>query len=291
MGFGGTPVANIRLVTDSTSDIPEPLRKRYGIEMVPLKVHFGAETYEDAVTIQPTQFYEKLRAASKLPTTSQPSPADYVDVYRRLAAEPDTAIISIHLSSAMSGTYQAALLARSMLETEANIAVVDSKSASYGIGLMVVEAAKAAEAGQSAEQILALLERLRKEMRIYFLVDTLEFLQKGGRIAKAAALFGSLLNIKPILTIDDEGEVSSVDKVRGHKKAVSRIIELLKADFGDRAIDMTVAHAGSPETAEEFSRQLQEYFRIAEMTYTDVGPVIGTHAGPGTIAAFARPAS
>ncbi|GAA3407034.1 DegV family protein [Paenibacillus hodogayensis] len=282
-------MGKIRVVTDSTSDIPEPLRKQYGIEMVPLKVHFGTETFYDAVTIQPSQFYEKLPTASALPTTSQPSPADFLDIYKKLSQEPDTAIISIHLSSAMSGTYQSALLAKTLLEADDRLAVVDSKSASYGIGLLVVEAAKAAAAGKSVPEVLELVDRLRQDMRIYFLVGTLEYLQKGGRIGKAAALFGSLLNIKPILTIDGQGEVSSVDKVRGTKKAMARIVDLLKADFGDRPIDLTVAHAGAPEAGAEFSRLLQEHFNIAELTYTDVGPVVGTHAGPGTVAAFARP--
>lgn len=282
-------MANIRIVTDSTSDIPEAVRKQYGIEMVPLKVHFGSETYYDAITIQPDQFYEKLAASSSLPTTSQPSPADFLDLYKRLTDEPDTEIISIHLSAALSGTYQSAVLAKSLLDAEKPIAIIDSKSASYGIGLLAVEAAKAAQAGKSTDDILDLLARIRKEMRIYFLVGTLEYLQKGGRIGKAAALFGSLLNIKPILTLDDDGEVSSVDKVRGHKKAVARIVELLKADFGDRPLNMTVAHASSPDVAAEFSEVLKANFNIAEMTFTDVGPVIGTHAGPGTVAAFARP--
>lgn len=283
-------MAKIRIVTDSTSDIPEAVRKEYGIEMVPLKVHFGAETFYDAVTIHPDQFYDKLTSTAALPTTSQPSPADFLEVYKTLGGEPDTEIISIHLSSALSGTYQSAVLAKSILDGNTNVSVVDSKSASYGIGLLVVEAAKAAKQGKSKDEIVAHIERLRREMRIYFLVGTLEYLQKGGRIGKASALFGSLLNIKPILTLDNDGEVSSVDKVRGSKKAMARIIELLKADYGDRELHMTVAHAKSQEAADEFAELLRANFRISEMTFTDVGPVIGTHAGPGTVAAFARPA-
>jgi DegV family protein with EDD domain len=283
-------MAKIRIVTDSTSDIPEAVRKEYGIEMVPLKVHFGAETFYDAITIRPDQFYDKLASSAALPTTSQPSPADFLEVYKALGSEPDTEIISIHLSSALSGTYQSAVLAKSILDGNTNVSVVDSKSASYGIGLLVVEAAKAAKQGKSKDEIVAHIEQLRREMRIYFLVGTLEYLQKGGRIGKAAALFGSLLNIKPILTIDNDGEVSSVDKVRGSKKAMARIVELLKADFGDRDLHMTVAHAKSQEAADEFAELLRANFRISEMTFTDVGPVVGTHAGPGTVAAFARPA-
>jgi DegV family protein with EDD domain len=285
-------VANIRIVTDSTADIPESVRKQYGIEMVPLKVHFGTETYLDSVTIQADEFYEKLKSAASLPTTSQPSPADFLNVYKRLIGEqPGAQIISIHLSSAMSGTYQSAVLAESMLEGEADISVVDSKSASYGFGMLVVEAAKAAQEGKSKEEILELITNIRNNTRIYFLVDTLEYLQKGGRIGKAAALFGSLLNIKPILTIDSDGEVSSVDKVRGQKKAMGRIVELLKEEFGERELALTIASSAEPKTEEEFSQLLRDHFRVRDITYTKIGPVIGTHAGPGTIAAFAVPVS
>ncbi|PYI54337.1 DegV family protein [Paenibacillus flagellatus] len=284
-------MANVRIVTDSTSDIPEAVRKQYGIEMVPLKVHFGTETFYDAVTIQANEFYDKLKSASAMPTTSQPSPVDFLEAYKRAADEPDTSVVSIHLSSAVSGTYQSAVLAKSLLEDKGDVSVVDSKSASYGIGLLVVEAAKAAREGKSKEQILELVAKLRRETRIYFLVGTLEYLQKGGRIGKAAALFGSLLNIKPILTIDDDGEVASVDKVRGHKKAMGRIVEMLKEEFGDRELHMTVAHGQAEEAANEFAALLREQFNITQMTYAEVGPVVGAHTGPGVLAVFVVPAS
>lgn len=284
-------MGKVRIVTDSTSDIPESVRKEYGIEIVPLKVHFGTETFYDSITIQSDEFYNKLTSSPALPTTSQPSPVDFLDIYKTLTEDPETEVISIHLSSAMSGTYQSAVLAKSLLEDKPNLTIVDSKSASYGIGLLVVEAAKAAKEGKSKDEILELIGKLRRELRIYFLVGTLDYLQKGGRIGKAAAMFGSLLNIKPILTIDDEGEVNSIDKARGHKKAMARIVELMKADFGDKELHLTVAHSQCREAAEEFSRLLQENFNVAKLTYTDIGPVIGTYTGPGTVAAFAIPAS
>ncbi|MFK7695303.1 DegV family protein [Paenibacillus sp. HJGM_3] len=283
-------MANIRILTDSTSDIPEPIRREYGIEMVPLKVHFDTETYYDAVTIQPEQFYEKLKTSSSLPTTSQPSPVDFVEAYKQAGSGPDSQVIAFTLSSALSGTYQTAVLAQSMLDEQVDVTVIDSKSASYGFGMLVVEAAKAARDGKSKEEIVELVHQIRKETRIYFLVDTLEYLQKGGRIGKASALFGALLNIKPILTIDTDGQVAPVDKVRGQKKAIARILELLKDEFGDRELLATVAHANAPEAAKEFAATLQEQFQIRTMSYTTVGPVIGTHAGPGTLAVFMVPA-
>lgn len=276
----------IHIVTDSTSDIPAEARKQLGIEMVPLKVHFGKETYQDAVTIQTDEFYRKLVDSKELPTTSQPSPVEFVDVYKRLLENPDAEILSIHLSSALSGTYQSAVLAKTLLDNNPRITVIDSKSASYGFGMLVVAAAELARQGANQQDIQDRINGMREGTRLYFLVDTLEYLYKGGRIGKASALFGSLLNIKPILTIDDEGEVTSVDKVRGHKKAVARIIALLKEDFEDRPIRLTVANGKAPEAAQELEAVVKENLNVADSLHTVIGPVIGTHVGPGVIAVF-----
>ncbi|MEB3101228.1 DegV family protein [Ferviditalea candida] len=277
----------IHIVTDSTSDIPAEVRKRLGIEMVPLKVHFGKETYQDAVTIQTDEFYRKLVDSKELPTTSQPSPVEFVDVYKRLLEDPDAEILSIHLSSALSGTYQSAVLAKSLLNNSPRITVIDSKSASYGFGMLVVAAAELAKQDANQQDIQDKIRRMRGGTRLYFLVDTLEYLYKGGRIGKASALFGSLLNIKPILTIDDEGEVTPVDKVRGHKKAVARIISLLKEDFADQPIHLTVANGKAPDAAQELEAMVKENLNAADSLHTVIGPVIGTHVGPGVIAVFA----
>ncbi|WP_127584305.1 DegV family protein [Paenibacillus koleovorans] len=284
-------MANIRIVTDSTADIPESVRKEYGIEMVPLKVHIGTETYYDAVTIQSEQFYAKLAEASKLPTTSQPSPVDFLEAFKAAAVEPGDEVLAILLSSALSGTYQSAVLAKSLLDNELQVTVLDSKSASYGYGMLVVEAAKAVRAGKSLDEVVRLVQKMREKTRIYFLVDTLEYLQKGGRIGKASAVIGSLLNIKPILTIDPEGQVAPVDKVRGQKKALGRIVELLTEEFGQQEVVVTVAHANTPEAAQEFADLLGQHFNVSSTSFTTVGPVIGTHAGPGVLAVFMIPAS
>ncbi|MFC6227093.1 DegV family protein [Paenibacillus allorhizosphaerae] len=283
-------MSQVRIVTDSTADIPQELREKYGIEMVPLKVIFGSESYRDGVDMGPDEFYAKLVASNVLPTTSQPSPVDFLDTFKKLAEAGDGPVISLQLSSAVSGTYQSALLAKTMID-DLDVTVVDSKSASYGIGLIAVEAAQAARQGKSKEEILALIAQLRKEMRLYFLVDTLEYLQKGGRIGKAAALVGSLLNIKPILSLSDEGEVYSVEKVRGQKKAMNRILELLKQDLSGRPIQLSIAYTTGRETADELCSLISEHFEVVSVHYTHIGPVIGTHVGPGTVAAFAAPAS
>jgi DegV family protein with EDD domain len=283
-------MGKIRFVTDSTADIPADLRASLGIEMVPLKVHFGKETFRDGVTIQSEQFYKMLAESTVMPTTSQPSPVDFLEIYKQLNTESNVQIISIHLGSALSGTYQSAVLAKSLLNENADITTVDSRTVSYGLGLLVVAAARAAQAGKSKEECLDLIYRLREQLKLYFLVDTLEFLQKGGRIGKASTIIGSMLNIKPILSIDPEGEVFSVDKVRGQKKAMQRIIELLQQNImASQRVQVIIAHSNVPDTAEQFTQLLQANFQIDSIIYTALGPVIGTHAGPGAIGVFMLP--
>lgn len=282
----------IKLVTDSTADISQEVLAQYGIEMVPLKVHFGEEEFLDSVTIQSQEFYEKLTQSNVLPTTSQPSPVEFLEVYKKLIAEdPDVSIISIHISANLSGTYQSAVLAKSLLEDEsANITLIDSKSASYGIGMLVIAAAKAIEQGKSLEEVVEEVYDIRNKMGLYFVVDTLEYLQKGGRIGKAASVLGSLLNVKPILSLDHEGEVYSVDRVRGQKKALGRMVELFQQDFRqDQPLRMILAHSNAPDFAEEVGALMKQHFAVDEVIYTTLSPVIGTHTGPGTIGVFMCP--
>lgn len=281
------------IVTDSTSDIPPAMAAAYGIEIVPLTLMFGEEAYRDNVDMTPEQFYERLPRAAQLPTTSQPSPVEYMNVYRSiLERNPGSTILSFHISSGLSGTYQSAVLAKSMLEEEGEaITVVDSLSASYGFGFMVVEAARLAAEGKEPQEILEAAEKLRQSRKLYFLVDTLEYLQKGGRIGKASAILGTLLNIKPILSIDAEGIIYAVEKVRGRKKAIARMIELFKADLpGVNKIKVAVGHTAEPAYGEEFLKELAGHFTLEEQVLTNVGPVVGSHVGNGTLAVFIWPA-
>ncbi|MGN7414414.1 DegV family protein [Paenibacillus sp. SAF-068] len=280
----------VAIVTDSTADIPEEIIRKYGIHIVPLRVLFGEETYADGVDLTSEQFYEKLKRVSVLPTTSQPSPTDFMNVYQALLDEnPDRPIVSIHLSSGMSGTYQSAMLGKSLLEREGDITVLDSKSASYGYGLMVVQAAELAEQGKPAVEIAAAIEGMQQSRKLFFLVDTLEYLQKGGRIGKASAILGTLLNIKPILSIDEEGVIYAVEKVRGHKKAMARIIELFQKDLVGKRVNLAVGHTADPGSAIACAEQLRGHFTLNEVVYTNIGAVIGSHVGPGVIAIFMWP--
>ncbi|MFC6331247.1 DegV family protein [Paenibacillus septentrionalis] len=281
-------MGNIRIVTDSTADIPVDVREKYGITMISLKVLFGEETYRDAVDLTPEEFYARLKTSPVMPTTSQPSPADFVEVYEALLKEDPTGpIISLHLASVLSGTFQSATIAKSMIEVEgADIHVIDSCSASYGHGMQVLLAAQMAEAGASVEEILAAIENRQKNYEVYFLVDTLDYLQKGGRIGKAAAMIGSLLNIKPILSLEPNGAVTSVEKARGSKKAMAKIVEMLKQKLGDEPVALIVAGTDDEAIRNELEARVTAELNVKEVHHTTVGTVIGTHTGPGTSAVF-----
>lgn len=280
------------IVTDSTADIPEDIAKQHDIHVVPLRLMFGEDTFEDGVDISAEVFYKRLVQSEQLPTTSQASPADYMQVYQEIMNEySGSPIISIHISSGLSGTYQSATIAKSMLEGDPDITIVDSKSASYGFGLLVVHAARLAAEGKTAEEIVRSVEEVRRQRKLYFLVDTLEYLQKGGRIGKAAAMIGNLLNIKPILSIDEEGIIYAVEKVRGRKKALARILERFREDLGGvQNINVAVGHTADPASAEPVLEDLSRDFRLQEVVLTNIGPVVGTHVGPGTLAVFIWPA-
>ncbi|WP_163879436.1 DegV family protein [Paenibacillus favisporus] len=280
------------IVTDSTADIPEDIAKQHDIHVVPLRLMFGEDTFEDGVDISAEVFYKRLVQSEQLPTTSQASPADYMQVYQEIMNDyPGSPIISFHISSGLSGTYQSATIAKSMLEGDPDITIVDSKSASYGFGLLVVHAARLAAEGKTVEEIVRSVEEVRRQRKLYFLVDTLEYLQKGGRIGKAAAMIGNLLNIKPILSIDEEGIIYAVEKVRGRKKALARILERFREDLGGvQNINVAVGHTADPASAEPVLEDLSRDFRLQEVVLTNIGPVVGTHVGPGTLAVFIWPA-
>ena len=287
---GSKCMSRVVIVTDSTADIPSYLIQRFNIHVIPLKVLFGEEMYLDGVTLTSKQFYDKLKQTSEMPTTSQPSPAEFMNVYTEiLNKDPNVKVLSIHLSSEMSGTYQAAVLGKSLLVEEDRVHVIDSKSASYGYGCMVVQAAKWASEGRDLSFIVGELERIRQNRNVYFLVDTLKYLEKGGRIGRASAVLGTLLNIKPVLSIDEEGITYAVDKTRGHRKALLRIVQLLKDQVGERTVDLVIGHTADENTARTCADMLVQHLSINDVMYVSIGAVIGSHVGCGTLAIFVHP--
>ena len=216
----------VRVITDSTADLPPEMAAELGIEVVPLNVHFGTDTFRDGIDLSADEFYERLVASSCPPTTSQPSVGAFLEVYQK-ALEGADGIVSVHISAKLSGTWNSAIQAREQLADPSRVQVVDTGQASMGLGWVAVAAARAAQAGASLEEVAREAQSTAEQVRVLFLVDTLEFLQKGGRIGKAQAMFGSVLSIKPLLTIQ-EGEVHPMERVRTRGKGVARLVQLVQ---------------------------------------------------------------
>jgi DegV family protein with EDD domain len=288
------PSKSIHLVTDSTCDLAPSFARHNGIHVVPLSVVFGSTVYKDGVDLLPDEFYQMLEGGNIFPTTSPPGRGEFIEVYRRLVGTGD--VLSIHISTKQSLTAEHAAKAAadgsnefSQLRLEADgtgvpeIRIVDSKSNSVGLGMLVVFAGRLIERGFSLDEIVERLEDIRERLHFVFVVNTLEYLRKGGRIGKAQALIGALLGIKPILGQQD-GEVVPVDKVRGGRNAQPKLIEILRREVGpDRPVFAAVAHASAPEWGGRLKRQLMEHFRVIELLEGEIGPIVGAHAGPGTV--------
>jgi len=271
----------IRFVTDSTADLPRQFIERYSITVVPLKVFFGKESYRDYVDIGPDEFYRYLREFPELPKTSQPSPADFVEVYKPLIEE-GAHIISVHISSGISGTVQSARLAKSMLNYP-YIEVVDSKSVSVFLMAMILEGVRLAEAGGTVKDILELWKSFERRREVLFMVDSMEYMHRGGRVGKSAAFLGALLNIKPILTFKD-GIVFPYEKVRGRKKALDRMMELIMKALGEKTpVRCILAHADAHGYLQELRQRVKDKLNCIELLSSRLGPVIGTYSGPGFV--------
>lgn len=268
------------ILTDSTCDIPKSIMKSYEISELPLTVHFEKEEYKDRVDITPEEFFEKLSDSEELPTTSQVSPSAFIDFYKK-ELEKGNDIISIHIASDLSGTYQSALLAKKTLGGDSRISIVDSKTATLALGFVVLKAAQLLRKGMSREDVLGEIENYKNRVKLYVVVDTLKYLKKGGRLSGAQAALGSLFNIKPILTLKD-GKVVVADKVRGEKKVLKRLVEIIKETgrVTPKCV-VGVANAGNTEKMKQLEEMVAEEFGDVKFIESDVGSVISTHAGPG----------
>lgn len=274
-------MSKIAIVTDSTANLPADLINQYNIQIVPLKIHWGEETLEDGVDITVDAFYDRLKGAAKLPTTSQPSLHNFLTAYKRTPADYDGVIV-LTISSGISGTFASATAAASEY-TEKPIRVVDTLSTSAGLALVVEHVAKAIETGASLDQAAELAGSIAKKLSIFFVVDTLEYLHKGGRIGGAARFFGSALNIKPILYFNEEGKIDTLEKVRTSKQALARVLELAADRVNGGKVHARIIHAQVPEAAEEFKQRVLADLDCASIGTGALSPVIGTHVGPGTI--------
>jgi len=271
-------MAEIRIVTDSTAFLPQEKLDEYKIKVVPLYVNFSDEIIIDG-SIENKVFFAKMRQSSKLPFTSQPSPGDFVKAYESIINNGDE-VISIHISSGMSGTVESAASATKMLASD-SISVVDSCSTSAGLAMLVIAAAKAIKEGKTRNEITTMLEKLKKKIKIYFVPATLEYLKKGGRIGGAQALLGTILQIKPVLMIKN-GKVDVFDKVRTMKKALRRIVDELP-EKAERIQELAILQAEAEETVVTLKNLIEERLPGIRPEIFELSPVIGTHAGPGVV--------
>ncbi len=271
----------VAVITDSTATIPEHLVQEYNITVVPLQVIWGTETYLDGVDITPAEFYRRLRTSKDIPTTSQPSAGAFAEVYRRLH-EQGYDILAVLISSKLSGTIASAEQAKEMVP-EARVEIVDSLQVAMSLGFQVLAAARAVAEGADLMQAKAVAEQARDRAGVLLLVETLEYLHRGGRIGGAARLFGSMLNIKPILEVQN-GRVEPVEKVRSRKKALRRLVDLAVDRMGGREpVRVAVLHADAEAEAQRLMDMLKEKVTPVEAYITPVSPVVGVHVGPGTV--------
>jgi len=275
---------NTALVLDSTSDYPEAPARFPNMRFVPLYVRFGDDTYRDYVELGSDEFFEKLRTSPVLPATSQPTPQDFLAAYEELAGYER--IYSIHVSSKVSGTFQSAELAAQELGGD-KVRLVDSLTASLAIAMLSHAIQRRLARGTTDEEIDALVERFHRDCEVVFTVETLEYLQRGGRIGRAAALAGSLLNVKPILGVEN-GEVVAVARVRGRQKAVAEFERRFAAATTDEAgLRVAIAHADAPEWVGTLSELVWRLRPKAEIEFTaNLGAVVSTHTGPGAVGFF-----
>ena len=270
----------VRIVTDSTSDVTTEMAQGLGVTVVAQNVHFGAQTFKDNVTITPEDFYSMLAKSAELPTTSQASPGEFKEAYDRLGADAD-GIVSLHISSKISGTWNSARLGAAQSTATCPIEVIDSAQASMGLGLVVVATAEAANRGASHAGVVSAARDSVARAQCFCLFETLEYLQKGGRIGKAQALLGSVLKIKPMIIVRD-GEIHPLGKARTFPRALT-LMKQTARDFTP-VESLAVMHSTTPEVAKQVADDLRDLLpEGVEPSVTRFGPVLGVHAGPGAI--------
>lgn len=269
----------IRIVTDSTSDLSPQRAAELGVEVVPLAVHFGEETFRDGVDITKEEFYTRLAQVDTLPTTSQVPPETFIQVFQRLTEGGDQ-VLGLFISGAMSGTNQSANIARGIVD-EANIAIVETGTVTFGLGLLVETACRLRDQGLSLSELEQKLTELAGRVRLLAVVDTLKYLKMGGRISGATAVVGGILGITPIITIQD-GLVVSVGKTRGRKAGFQFIDKWLQEkEAPDTSLPVTFGHSNAPQVMEECMAYFGPKLAGADLLPSDIGAVVGTHVGPG----------
>ena len=274
----------VKIVTDSSADLPAQLVQELGITIVPLYVRFGEKVYRDRVDISEDEFYQKLLYDPIHPSTIQPTPQDFASVYQKLSLEAD-GIVSIHISAKLSGTCNSALQGKEMIEKGCPIEVVDSQTTSMGLGLIDIAAAIVAKAGEGLQTVMEEVKQAIPNIHLLFLLDTLEYLLRGGRIGKAKALLGQILNVKPVLILKD-GEVVPAGQVRSRSKGIDRLFDFAKS--ASNIQDLAVVYNTTPDEAQALGERIGTIFTKEQIKLARVGPMLGVHSGPGALAVAFR---
>jgi DegV family protein with EDD domain len=276
-------VSRVAVVTDTTQYLPREVVARHGLHLVSLYVNWNGRTDREADLPDFDAFYDYMRSAAQLPSTSQPSVGDFLEVYEPLVADGRD-VVSIHIAAGMSGTYESARQAKAALEEktgEERVTVIDSATACGGLGFMMLAAAAVARAGGDREAVEARARETREHLKVWFAIDTMEFLRRGGRVGAARAWLGSTLKIKPILTV--ESEITPIERVRTSRRAFERMVDYLRSRHEDGADGWMVQHIQAREQADELAARGREIFGTDPLLIGEVGPVIGTHVGPGLL--------
>lgn len=275
------------VVTDSTMDLPREWARSLDITVVPIHIHFRDKTYLDRVDLDEDTFYRLISEREEIPKTSQPSVGEFVAVYRRLASKVN-AILSVHISSKLSGTYTSAVQAAAMVKDEVRVEVFDSLSGSGGLGFMALVAARMARARESLEAALEVLSRMREGMRIYLILDNLKFAQMSGRVTFVQHMVASMLRLKPIVGVKD-GLLVPVDRVRTRRVAIERLVGLVADEYGEHPLHVAVVHAKAVDAAQALLEQAQKRLRVISHFMADLSPAVAVHLGPGTVGIVAYP--
>jgi DegV family protein with EDD domain len=273
----------IRIATDSTCDLPGEFFKEYDISVVPINIQFGAETYQDGVTIDRATFFRKIDELGILPSTSQPSAGQFAESYTRMSEAGATDIISLHVTAKLSGTYQSADLAKGMVADQVRVHPFDSAGGSAGLGFMAVEAARMVEEGRTVSEILARMEDLRSRISIVFTLKDLRFAHMSGRVGKMQRSLASLLNIKPIVLLQD-GIIDVMQQVRTRRKALDRMLEIMAERIGASApVNLAVLHAEAPDEGQDLLARAKALFNCQETFLVNLTTSLVVHFGPGTL--------
>jgi DegV family protein with EDD domain len=276
----------VRIITDSTSDLGRAHGEELGIDILPLTVHFGQESFRDGVDISIPEFYAKLTSSNTLPSTSQVNPSDFETLFRQYTADGDE-VLCLLISSDLSGTCQSALMARDMVGSE-NIHIVDTRSVTFALGLLVEEAVRLRDSGKTAAEIADVITGLSRRLCLVAAVSTLKYLKMGGRLSATSAVVGGLLNINPIVSVQN-GKVEAIGKTRGRKAAFQFMLKYLQQNPADPGYPVAFGHSNDPEALSACMEFFSAYVDTKSCVVGDIGSIVGTHAGPGAtgIAYFA----